>query len=167
MNSRTDKILSLSAIIIAVASIFISVWQGIESRNHNRLAVRPALDIVYSTVNKSFGFKVKNNGIGPAVLTKRTLLFKGKEIDWYNHKDLTAARESLQAMSGMNFSILRENSTIPVGEEYNLLLFSSDTLNGMTAKEKIFDSIGFKLEYQSMYGEIFIIESSNYQSLKN
>ena len=80
MNNKTDKILSISAIVVAVASIIISVWQGIENRHHNRLAVTPKLDISYTSRSNSFGFIVKNNGIGPAILNVRSIHFEDKEI---------------------------------------------------------------------------------------
>ena len=41
----SDTVVSLSAIIIAIASIVVTIWQGIENRNHNRLSVRPKLAI--------------------------------------------------------------------------------------------------------------------------
>ncbi len=167
MNSKTDKILSISAMVVAVASIVVSVWQGVENRNHNRLAVVPRLDISYTTSANTFGFKVKNNGIGPAILSLRSINFDGKEIDWYDLNNLHSVRASLGFDAHLSFSILREFSTIPAGTEHVLFLFTSKKTDGMTAKKRIFDRIGFKMEYKSMYDETFTSLSSNYENVKS
>ena len=79
MNNRnkkisSDKIVSYSAIIIAMASIFVANWQGIETRNHNRLSVRPKLEIIFESGKDSFGYYLLNNGLGPAIVTEKTIL---------------------------------------------------------------------------------------------
>jgi len=37
--------LSISAMIIAISSIVISLWEGITMRNHYHLSIQPRLDI--------------------------------------------------------------------------------------------------------------------------
>jgi len=63
-----DILISISAVIIAVISIAIGVWQGIETRRHYRLSVQPRLDLYYSQdyVNKTVQYLIRNNGLGPA-----------------------------------------------------------------------------------------------------
>ena len=43
----SDTILLVSAIIIATISIIISLWEGIETRKHNRLSVQPRMEIYF------------------------------------------------------------------------------------------------------------------------
>ena len=38
-----DRITAISAVVIAVATLAVSIWQGYETRRHQRLSVRPAL----------------------------------------------------------------------------------------------------------------------------
>lgn len=40
-RNYSDIILSICTIVIAIVSIVISVWEGIETRRHNQLSVMP------------------------------------------------------------------------------------------------------------------------------
>ena len=71
--SASDIVVSFSAMAIALASIIISIWQGIEMRRHNRLSVRPRLEIVYRVDDQWFGYILINNGLGPAVISSKTI----------------------------------------------------------------------------------------------
>ena len=46
-KNSSDTILLVSAIIIATISIIISLWEGIETRKHNRLSVQPRMEIYF------------------------------------------------------------------------------------------------------------------------
>ena len=91
---------------------------------------------------------------------------KTRKLEGYDANHLNDVRLHLKFPDSVNFSILKEGSTIPAGTEYNLILFTSKNTNGMEARQKIFETIGFKMEYQSMYGEMFTSYSSNYDQLQ-
>ena len=66
-----DTIVALSAAVTAVAALVVSVWQGAETRKHNRLSVTPRIrfDFVYRRGEK-VRFQLMNRGIGPAIVSK-------------------------------------------------------------------------------------------------
>lgn len=165
MSNRTDKVLSISAIVIAIASIVISTWQGIENRNHNRLTVMPKLGISLTVNENLFRISVKNNGLGPAILKKRTLMFEGKEIEWYDHNHLKKIVENFKINGNLSFSLMDEFSTIPVGDEKTLFQFASDSLNENIGFNKMPYLLGFKLDYESMYGEELTCKSDGYDKM--
>ena len=78
--------LSISAMIIAVASITISIWEGSTMRKHYHLSVMPRLNNSFtvndssSTNNASAIFTINNNGLGPAVITNIDYFIDGKII---------------------------------------------------------------------------------------
>ena len=162
---NTDKIISMSAMVVAVASIVISVWQGFENRNHNRLAVRPRLEISYTIQDSSFGFQLKNNGLGPAILTSRSIIIDGNEYEWYSADKLFEVSDSL-GLNVVSLSTLSCETTIPTGTVINLIFFKSSTVSGIKARNKIFEKLSFKIEYKSMYDEMFNSYSSNYNRKK-
>ena len=43
-----EKALPISVIVIAIVSIIIGIRQAVERRKHNRLSVRPRLDLNFS-----------------------------------------------------------------------------------------------------------------------
>lgn len=94
----TDRVLSLSATIIAFCAICISIWQGNMARQHNRLSLAPYITSapeINQTENKS-GVYVYNDGTGPAFIKKAFLIANGKTFDltknsWseiYKHLDI-------------------------------------------------------------------------------
>ena len=79
--------LSISAMIIAVASITISIWEGSSMRKHYHLSVMPRLNNSFSvddsssTKNAFAIFSISNNGLGPAVIISREYFVDGNKID--------------------------------------------------------------------------------------
>ena len=81
MKKSLETILSSSAIIIALASICISIWESKMMREHYHLSVRPQLEYSFSLEDSSAIFYLYNNGIGPAIITSRDYFVDGQYID--------------------------------------------------------------------------------------
>jgi hypothetical protein len=64
----SNFIVSLSAIIIALASLAVTIWQGIITRNHNILSVKPIPDILTSNFENRIAVTLENNGTGPLII---------------------------------------------------------------------------------------------------
>ena len=78
--------MSISAMIIAVASIFISIWFGNIERKHFRLSVKPTIMIeqgFYEDQNPKV--KLINRGLGPATILESKLYFDGKLLSKSNY----------------------------------------------------------------------------------
>ena len=76
--------LSISAMIIAIASITISVWEGSIMRKHYHLSVMPRLNNSFevedsSVTNASAYFEIDNNGLGPGIIISRDYFVDGKK----------------------------------------------------------------------------------------
>ena len=50
MSKKKDKYLGLLSLFIASLALSTSIWQGIETRNHNRVSVKPILGVQYETI---------------------------------------------------------------------------------------------------------------------
>jgi hypothetical protein len=79
-------IVSICAIIIALASLVVTIWQGIITRTHNKLSVKPIPDILTSNFENRIAVIIENNGTGPLIIkTFRALVgnkSKSNVIDW-------------------------------------------------------------------------------------
>ena len=73
--------LSVSAMIIAIASIAISIWEGYTVRKHYHLSISPKLDWVFSSTPNEAGYVLSNKGLGPAMVTSRHIYIDGEKID--------------------------------------------------------------------------------------
>ena len=63
-----DRWISLAAIVIALSALVLSIWQGILTRNHNRISVRPLVTISGAVNENGSGWKLGNAGLGPAIV---------------------------------------------------------------------------------------------------
>lgn len=82
---NSSDVIALSAVVIAVCSLGVSIWQGYLARRHNQLSVKP---YVYLNWHLSHGdnvtCQIKNDGLGTAFINS----FK-VEIDGVTHEILT------------------------------------------------------------------------------
>lgn len=97
--SFSDKIILASTSLIATLALVASIWQGIETRNHNRLSVKPILTISRNynlSINKrasglsdtipTYELRIKNSGIGPAIFSSFNVFLDDKVIPVTNDK---------------------------------------------------------------------------------
>ncbi len=152
-----DRILSLSAILIALASISVAVWEGIETREHHRLSVRPKLEIFYNTSSTKFGYVVVNNGLGPAVITGKKIFVDGNKIkeSGFSGYDTFLEKLDLTDRYAGNGAI-DPGFTIKAGKSENIIIFKLNNPDEMeTLLPKIYSRVQIEIEYKSMYGEMF------------
>jgi hypothetical protein len=82
----SNFIVSISAIFIALASLAVTIWQGIITRKHNILSVKPIPDILISNFENKIAVTLENKGTG-ALIIKSFRAYCGNEsksniIDW-------------------------------------------------------------------------------------
>ena len=154
--------LSISAMIIAIASISISVWEGITMRNHNHLSVMPKLNNYFSVDDSSSTndaiafFRINNNGLGPAVIISREYFVDGIKIDdSKNHFSvITLQALNFDNTSGSTFQSISEGSTIPAGEDLKLFgLYFNNREAFYRQRMKLHDRFSYIIKYKSLYGE--------------
>ena len=74
----TSSISAFMTTLIAVTAVVISVGEGIETRRHNRLSVKPVLSVFKngSTSDQDIGLYLENNGTGPARIISIDIVVK-------------------------------------------------------------------------------------------
>ncbi len=79
----TDKIISISSVIIALTAVCVSIWQGVETREHNKLSLKPYITSapVVPGVGGENGIFVSNDGMGLALIKEASILANGKVFD--------------------------------------------------------------------------------------
>ncbi len=151
----SEAVLSLSAVAIAVASIFISVWQGLETRKHNRLSVRPNLEIHLASEKDKLGYFLVNTGLGPALITKSELFFNDTLRDDLDISDIPGFFNVNDAT--ISFDPSQAGSSVLAGERIDVIMFISEDITRYQYLLKgLSINLGFTFYYESMYGEKFI-----------
>ena len=79
-----DAITAICATMVAVLALVVAIWQGILTREHNRLGVTPHIDIFGPSVEPDendaphYGLLLDNSGLGPARIIDYTLYLDGE-----------------------------------------------------------------------------------------
>ena len=75
---KAERILSVCAIMIAILSLFVSVYGSYQSRLHYRLSIKPALQVIFYADDVWEGFQLKSSGLGPGIIKWIEVLLDGK-----------------------------------------------------------------------------------------
>jgi hypothetical protein len=74
-------IVAICATVIAVVSLAVSVYEARVTRQHNRISVRPFLELrVGMSQGRTAGLQLINAGLGPAVITGTVLMLDGRPL---------------------------------------------------------------------------------------
>ncbi|MCA9741324.1 MAG: hypothetical protein H6695_08455 [Deferribacteres bacterium] len=164
-----DQITAIATVSIALLALFVSIWQGALARKHNRLSVKPFLQVETSIV-EPFGVWVHNKGVGPAIIATAQVYKNGKRIG--NSSDSDSAdiskRESILAEFGLNKEWINFGfwdakalalGAVSAGESVQILGLTSK-LNKENQQKFIqsLQSFGLKIEYKSVYAEKSILK---------
>ncbi len=86
VNSKTptERIVVVAAVVIALCALGVSLWQGWQTRAHNRLSVLPNLEIYahfdLPAPRENIGLYLVNTGVGPAKITRLDVYFDDKLV---------------------------------------------------------------------------------------
>ena len=166
--------LSISAMIVAIASITISVWEGSTMRKHYHLSVMPRLNNFFtvddssSANNASAIFTINNNGLGPSVITSRDYFVDGNKIDdSKNHFSVILSDLlNFNNTAGNTFSTIKKGTTISVGDNLRVFgMYFSNRKSFYRQRMELHDRLSYIIKYESLYGEQFEV-SHNMDKIK-
>ena len=163
---RFDIIISVSAMLVSLATFGIYFYQTKIIREDSRASVYPHLEIQRrygSLENVNFQLTVKNAGIGPAFLKTMEINYKGKIYQSKNFDGslpIVFLRQILK--SDDDFPFLEVGGTIPTvipagGQEVFLDLHSKK-VGDMALLVSVFDQTKIKICYSSVYKDYWTVE---------
>jgi hypothetical protein len=152
MGLEADTVIATCAVVIAVASLGVSVYQTRAMRQHNRHSVRPLLQLHRGWPSGGRGgLRLINSGLGPAVIVGTTLTVDDEEVGAWNRLNVDRVRESLAARpSAVTFS---ETEVIATDyEEYLLSVPSYDKQEHAEIADLVNRRLSLEIRYESLYG---------------
>jgi len=159
--SNSDTI-AISAGVIALAALGVSIWQGYISREHNKLSVRPHLEfILHCKTTEDFRLILRNSGLGPALISKISLFVDNKEFVFNDSDTANKFFEKLAPQNAGDFSyyIADQRSAISSDKFIRVFIFNESTaaknpqLNNYLRNMQ--SRISAKVEYKCMYGRAY------------
>jgi hypothetical protein len=150
MNAET--VTAICAVVIAVASLIVSVYQTRAMQQHNRHSVRPILQLHRGwPVGGRAGIRLINSGLGPAVIVGSTLTIDGEVIGAWSAPSVDRVRECLTVRpSAVTFN---EPEVIATDyEQYLLSVPNYDPQNHAEVEDLISRRLTLTIRYESLYG---------------
>ncbi len=153
----SEKILSISAILVSIGTFAMFAYQTSIMRKQQHMSVYPYLQFAnYYNYSTNYKFVLSNKGVGPAIVNFAKISIKGriqeKDLAFYLGKITTKRKDSVNFYtSNINKGqLIAEKETIEIVEliEGNSLKSSIELYNLMHN-----DSLDFIIEYESVYGE--------------
>lgn len=159
---ETKLLISICAVIVSFCALGLSVWQAYVGRRHNRLSVRPHLQIHHMIEKNNRIMILKNCGIGPAILTKMELLTPSPINA--NLKSWEHYLKSIGFVGHMEtYYIQGEEDVLSAGQEKCILKLVIKDLPEQTlqAVHDKLDTLQIRFACKSMYNQEFPYTSSN------
>jgi hypothetical protein len=151
----TSVWISVASIAVAVAALGLAVFEGMQTRLHNRLTVAPRLrfDFVIHQHEKVARITVTNVGLGPAIIESVDMLVDGDLVKVLRLEDMEMLAKSLGITSSVRFSVVRKGEVLsPTDGPQELLRVSEEAFDGQWQTiNAAFRRIGYKVEYKSLY----------------
>lgn len=167
MNANT--VAATAATVTAVAALVVAVWDNAQSRDYNRLSVRPLLvmDAERTTTDTEDRgeLRISNQGVGPAVLRDLFIHLgpiaeSGRPAEPLEFSTWAALASELREV-GFTVTGWRDLSPDrPIGVDQSFRLFSFEILradadsSGVDVQD-VFDALRLHADYASVYGETF------------
>ncbi|MEU7981578.1 hypothetical protein AB0B63_24000 [Micromonospora sp. NPDC049081] len=147
-----NSITAISATVIAIASLAVSITEARASRRHNFQSVRPLLSLdCLRTDGGLTGIRIQNAGLGPAIIRKATLYLDSEEVGPWEKQAVDPLRGTFAVWP--NFTSLRRGKPIPVGRELIILAVESyDPARDDDFWEAVTQRIRIHVQYESIYG---------------
>ena len=147
---------SIASLVIALCALGFTAWQTSAQRVHNRISVRPHLFSFTTRDKKNNMARLQvlliNNGLGPALINKFQIYYKGQECE--PNAAIDAALGDL--VNNSSRTILGDDYAMPEKETKVLLsvTFPATSDEEIDKVEKKIDDLNLVINYSSAYEEM-------------
>jgi hypothetical protein len=156
-----ELLLGIFGTLIALSVAITTIWQSVLTRRHNRLSVKPILQIYRNTVTgEHAGIILRNNGVGPAIINSVEFMVDELTIPanvsdpWtevLNRIDLTNNRMRIEAITS--------KESLSAGEKmpFYMTRHQVEDAAEIDKLRTAFDRITIHIEYESVYKGVMSI----------
>ena len=159
-----DTVITISSVAIALAALFIAVWQGFETRKHNRLSLTPKLDLVREDRKEAeiIGIFMESKGLGPAKVKDIVISIGEKRYDINQLEGMMDVLNRLDInKTWIQYYLYGEGHFLPVdSKRYILIGADRDRVRAETEHklQRALSKVKVHIEYESVYGDKYEVE---------
>ncbi|WP_336333896.1 hypothetical protein [Pseudomonas putida] len=141
------------AIIVSFLALGATIWQSRVSREHNRLSVRPHLGAHNSwTDDRIFKFEVRNDGLGPAIITAARIYRNGELVEGKGSSLVVKAFEGVPGCKLQGHEFFYPEYVVPAGQVIEICTLEYGP--GIDNIETFLsDYLLLEIDYKSAYNE--------------
>jgi hypothetical protein len=165
LSNQWNWLSSNAANVIALCALVATFWQAYISRKHNRLSVKPHIEIArgFNFKQQEYFVNILNNGIGPALITKIQFFVDGHEVNVQKSEvfnDIISEIFHLYRYK-QHYLIISDSYMMKPNEEKEFMKIEllgsirKFPINNSDEIEQINSRINIEINYQSIYGEKF------------
>ena len=151
--------------IIAICALAFSIWQGMQTRKHNKLSVKPHL-ITCSNNNDRKGFYklvLINNGLGPALINKFLVKLDGKLISEQGRETIENMFKiifpNLDPEHTLAFFFTKDSSISAKDKQIILYIKFLPPFPSRKFVDQALTRFNLEITYSSFYGEQFHLQT--------
>jgi hypothetical protein len=144
-------VVAICATVIAVLSLAVSVYEARTTRRHNRISVRPFLELrVGLSQGRKAGLQLINAGLGPAVITRTVLTLDGEALGDFSEESVNLLRSKLSVRpSAVTF---RRPIVATDYDQFLLSVQPFDRTEHAEFADLLRYRLGLEIYYDSLYG---------------
>lgn len=152
-NWSSDRLLSITAIVVSLGTLFTIVFQTNLIRKQQYASVLPYVEIWPRITPTSFKLMIMNNGVGPAFVEDVRIHYNDS-IYQGDPRAFTARVIRKQEDVAYYYSTLKKGRLLPAGEIIELIGIENDSTSAL----KLYrwfgtDTVQLEVEYKSVYEE--------------
>jgi hypothetical protein len=164
--------IGMASVVIALCALIFSFWQAAESREHNRLSLKPHLTTWAQRQPDKGVFDVEliNSGLGPAIIKRFTFLLDGQPLGDGSNSKIEHELKRLFPSGSYEFGISSfENGYAMSSNERRTVFhvkFLKEPFPIASTVEQLLDRGDIEITYHSFYGEEFKYSSKTEPAIK-
>ena len=162
MNS--SDVIAVCSVFIAVLALLTTIWQAYLARKHNMLSARPCVEIYGQLLTSSpISIKLTNEGFGPAIINKITLIRGKDKVVVGSENDLRFLLSDLYHPNpefNFHYFVAQDNHVLGAGKELELVKFPGTDIDKLHYENVIRILTDFEIEYQCLYGKKYTVKWS-------
>jgi hypothetical protein len=152
---EANNVIALAAAVVSLSAMLVAVWQGSETRRHNRMSVRPRIRFDLVRQGERVQFYMANTGTGPAII-ERFMVYRDKEpLISLTVKKLTEEFAGLGLRGSFFLWYPHKGDALAAGEKPNVITaeLEDDADSKWAILKNQLERLTVFCEYSSIYGE--------------
>lgn len=155
----SNKILSVSAILVSFMTFLVLIYQTTIMREQQLLSVYPYLTLFnQGSQTNNYRFVMNNQGIGPAVLDKIEISYKGKVTPYQDIVSFVLDHsEAISSLNNVLHSNIYPGRLVPAGEIFSIFEVKDSYEESVVLRSEIDrllkEGLTWKITYSSVYSE--------------